>query len=52
MTNNSVIVIQIVISGVFGFDSLWSWSGRNRPFERKKVTNNKGNNVRTSKINK
>lgn len=34
MANNSVIVIEIVISGVFCFDSLWSLSGRKRPFEK------------------
>ena len=34
MANNSVIVIEIVISGVFCFDSLWSLSRRKRPFEK------------------
>ena len=37
MANNSVIVIHIVISGVFCFDSLWSWSGRKRPYENKQT---------------
>ena len=51
MANSSKIVIQIVISGVFCFDSLWSWSGGKRPYETNKQTNNKGDHVKTSKKN-
>ena len=51
MANNSVIVIEIVISGVFCFDSLWSLSGRKRPFEKKKQqSNNKGDNVSREQV--